>query len=137
LLSHLDEESYNKVYSNLVQIAEPVFSPSRFANEMKNGGPLLSILCRISIFMVHPSWKPPTGATPKELNSTDYIHVIAQTCLSLPPAKTFYNRKGATLEQVAMAVEENTRKAYDYAIEVRKLLSETVSLWEKPVCRLA
>lgn len=86
-LLNLDEESY-KASGNLLQIAEPVFSPSRFANETKNGGPLLSVLCRISIFMVHPSWKPPTGSTPKELNSTDYIHVIAQTSLPLPRAKT-------------------------------------------------
>jgi hypothetical protein len=137
LLSYLDEKSYKKVYSNLKQMTEPVFSPSSFGNEMKNGGLLLSILCRISIFMVHPSWKPPTGATPKKLNNTDYIHVIAETCLPLPPVRTMLNRNGATLEQVAAAAQENVRKAYDYAMEVRGLLSETMFLWEKPVCRLA
>lgn len=137
LLSHLDENSYKKVYSNLKRRTEPVFSPSSFSNEMKNGGSLLSILCRISIFMVQPSWKPPTGATPKELNNTDYIHVIAETCLPLPKARTMSNRHGATLEQVVAAADENVRKACDYAMEVRELLSETMNMWEKPVCHLA
>jgi hypothetical protein len=137
LLSHFNEKSYKKVYSNLMQIAEPVFSPSRFGNEMKNGGSLLSILCRITIFMVHPSWKPPTGATPKELNNTDYIHVIAQTCLPLPVAKTMHNRTGATPEQMAAAAKENIDKACHYALDVRELLSGTMSLWERPVRRPA
>jgi hypothetical protein len=137
LLSHLNEKSYRAVYQNLKHVTEPVFSPSRFGNEMKNGGSLLSVLCRISIFMVHPSWKPPTGATPKELNNTDYIHVIAQTCLALPEPKNAFNRKGASPAEIATAAKDNISKACDYALEVRELLSGTMSLWEKPVCRLA
>jgi len=136
-LSHLDEKSYKAVYTSLVQVTEPVFSPSHFRNEMKNGGLLLSILCRISIFMVHPSWKPPTGATPKELNNTDYIHVIAQTCLSLPLAKNVHNRRGATPQEMVEAAKKNISKACDYAVALRELLSETMPLWERPVCCLA
>jgi hypothetical protein len=104
---------------------------------MKNGGLLLSILCRISIFMVNPSWKPPTGATPKELNNTDYIHVIARTCLPLLVPKSMRNRNRATLEQVTTAAKENINKACDYTVELRELLSETMPLWERPVRRLA
>jgi hypothetical protein len=48
----LDEKSYRAVYRVLKQAAEPVFSSFRFGNEMKNSGLLLSILCRICIFMV-------------------------------------------------------------------------------------
>ena len=118
-------------------MAEPVFSPSRFSSEMKNGGLLLSILCRITIFMVDPGWKPPTGATPMELNNTDYIHVIAEKCLSLPQAKTMLNSEGATLTELATAAKNNIRKARNYAMEVRQLLSETMSSWDKPVRRLA
>lgn len=133
----MDEKSYKKVYRVLEHMVEPVFSPSRFGSEMKNGGLLLSILCRITIFMVDPSWKPPTGATPKELNNTDYIHVIAQKCLSLPQAKTTRNRDGATGMEMAAAAKENIDKACDYATDVRELLSETMSLWDRPVRHLA
>jgi hypothetical protein len=137
LLNHLDEKSYRTEHRNLAKVTEPVFSPSRFGNEMKNGGLLLSILCRITIFMVHPSWKPPTGATPKELNNTEFIHVIAKTCLPLPPAKTALNRNGAMPAEIATAAQKNIEKTCDYAVELRELLSGTMSLWERPVRRLA
>ena len=78
--------------------------------------------------MVHRSWKPPTRTTPKALNNTNYIHVIARMYLSLPKPRS----------TIAKALRSSKwpwprRKAYDYTMEVRKLLSETMSLWEKPV----
>jgi len=136
-LNHLDEKSYKAVYISLVQVTEPVFSPSRFGNEMKNGGLVLSILCHISVIKVHPSWKPPTGATSKELNNMDYIHVIAQTCLSFPLAKNVHNHHGATPQEMVEAAKKDIGKACDYAVALREFLSETMSLWERPVRRLA
>jgi hypothetical protein len=109
-------------------VAEAVFNLSRFSNKMKDNGLLLSILYRINIFLIQPSWKPLTGATLKELNNTDYIHIIAETYLSLSLAKTVYNRNSATSSEIARAAKDNIVKACEYAVDLRELLSKTISL---------
>jgi hypothetical protein len=134
-LSHLPEEQYKKAFNALKDYPLAIQSAKQMVDELKNVGPIMSVLCQVAIFMVDPTWKLPAGSQKAELDNTDFMTVIAERCLALPPLRGpgMPHGQGVDLAVYQAAVKSNMETAVNFLLELREYVAGTKGMWDKIV----